>query len=127
MDMDTDADNNKETKTPSQDAQGRSVELLSSTQILIEQEQNSNNNEQQQQPKKKKKSRGNRKLQRFRRKCRSKEINNQGIELLMKIQKANRLVHQDNQQIHEEEKNDSTVMNTESAIKFSMLPENQVR
>ena len=54
-------------------------------------------------------------------------MNNQGIELLMKVQKANRLVHQDNQQIHEEKKNDSTVMNTESAIKVSMLPENQVR
>ena len=78
--MGTDTDSNKETittKTSSEDAQGRSAELLSSTQILTEQKQNSDNNEQQQ-SKKKKKSHGNRKEQHKRRRERRRQqrVNN---------------------------------------------------
>jgi len=77
---------------------------------------------------KKKKCRGNRKLQRFRRKCRAKGMNDQAIEMLMWIKKANRSVHQNNQQIHEEQMDSSFTTNMESNnINMSMISENQVR
>ena len=87
--------------------------------------------QQQQLTKKKqiKKCHGNRRLQRYRRRCRAIGMNNQTIEMLMNIHKAIRSMHQDNQQIHEDEEKkmvDSPTMNTQSNSDMSMLFENQV-
>jgi hypothetical protein len=74
---------------------------------------------------KKKNCHGNRALQRFKRKCRAKRMNNQAIEMLMSINKTNRSIHQNNQQIHQEDMDDSFIINTESDMSMSL--ENQVR
>jgi hypothetical protein len=68
---------------------------------------------------------GNRPLQCFKRKCRAKGMNNQAMEMLMSIKKGNKLVHQNNQQTHQEDMDDSFTINTESNM--LMLLENQVR
>jgi hypothetical protein len=47
---------------------------------------------------KKKKCRGNRKLQRLRRKCRAQEMDNQSIEMLLQIKNTNTSVHQTKQE-----------------------------
>jgi len=75
-----------------------------------------------------KKCHGNRRLQRFRRKYRSKGMNNQTIEMLLNIHQGTTSVYQDNQQIHkqeEKEMDDSSSLNTQkSVINMLMLSEN---
>ena len=46
----------------------------------------------------------NRKSQRFRRKCRSKGMNNQAIEMMMLIKKAKQSIHQNPPQVDGDEK-----------------------
>ena len=81
---------------------------------------------------------GNRKLQRFRRRCRSKGMNNQAIEMLMLIKKAKQPTDQDSPQIDSDEKegqedeqeegmDDSNTIDTEIVIDMSMFFEDQVR
>ena len=55
--------------------------------------------EQQQYTNKKKKCRGNRKLQRFRRKCRKNGMNNDTIEMIIENQQANKSFHSYDQDI----------------------------
>ena len=92
----------------------------------------SKENKQQQLTEKKqvKKCRGNRRLQRFNRKCRSKGMNNQTIQMLLKQHPTTGLIHQDHQQKHEEEEemDNSSIMNKQSHItNISILFENQVQ
>jgi len=77
-------------KTPSQDTYGRWHELLSPSQVLVE-PLNSNNNT------RKKKCRGNRKLIKFRRRCRAKGMNNETIEILIASKDSNKQIQYQNQ------------------------------
>ncbi|CAF4149969.1 unnamed protein product [Rotaria sp. Silwood2] len=76
--------------------------------------------------KKKKKCHGNRKLQRYRRRCQAKGMNDRAIELLMLIKKANKSVHQNTQETHEDQKNGLFIINVVSNVmNMSTLLENQ--
>lgn len=81
---------------------------------------------------------GNRKLQRFRRRCRSKGMNELAIEMLMLIKQAEQSVQQNSSQVDGDEKegkekeqeegmDHSHTTDTGMVIDMSMFFENQVR
>ncbi|CAF2145929.1 unnamed protein product [Rotaria magnacalcarata] len=81
-----------------------------------------------QQQLKKRKSYGNRKLQRFRRKCRARGVNDHTIEMLTLVKKVNGSAHQDIQQIDEDKKDGSFITNTKmNIINKPMSSKNQNR
>jgi len=88
-------------KTSGQDAHDRWHELLSPTQVLVEPLNSSNNT-------RKKKCRGNRKLIKFRRRCRAKGMNNETIEILIASKASNKQIQYQNQ--------GTIIANTNSAL-----------
>ncbi|CAF2928481.1 unnamed protein product [Rotaria sp. Silwood2] len=66
--------------------------------------------------KKTKKCRGNRKLQRYTRRCQAKGMNDQAIEMLMLLRQVNKSVHQNTQETHENQKDGSFIINTVSNV-----------
>ncbi len=75
-----------------------------------------------------KKCHGNRRLQCLKRRYRSKGMNDQAIEMLLKFHQANRSSLPDHSKLQEENMNNfSIVKKTDMVTNISMLFENQVR
>jgi hypothetical protein len=71
---------------------------------------------------------GNQRLQRLKRRYRSKGMNDQAIELLLKFRQANRSSLPDHLKVQEENINKSSIVKkTDMVTNISMLFENQVR
>lgn len=90
-----------------------------------------NQQKQQQQPVRKtnqiKKYHGNQQLQSLKRRYRSKGMNDQAIDMLLKFHQANRSSLPDHSKVQEKNMNDSSILkNTDMVANKSMLFENQV-
>jgi hypothetical protein len=77
--------------------------------------------------KKKKKCRGNRKLQRFKRKCWAQGMNSEAIEMLLSIKNENRSVNQYDQKLDKKEMNQSSITKSiNNDVNIVSLLDNQV-
>ncbi|CAF3759549.1 unnamed protein product [Rotaria sp. Silwood1] len=117
-------DYNKESiKMSDSNTQAAWYELLPPTPVLNGQEQDFENNKLQL---KKKKCHGNRRLQRFRKRCRARGMNDQTIKMLLTMHSTDNSIHQANQETDKDkDMDDSFAMNINNDVQVGKFYEYQ--